>query len=315
MRHRHVPRATALLPCVAVLLVTPLTSAAHGPGVRHHDRPCPVVRTQLPAKLTAAVTGFALDEAGTEDASLDAAVLDAARVNEAGINEARLNETRIDLAETGGGARTDHANKDDAVTDDANGAVPVRTRTDDTHRPAAKPDREPSTSPDQQSSRRPGRHGSGTAAPRKSAGPGRENREQRRDSTPQPHSSGSSARRSAGGSPSAARPDGQAEQTEPPTAARRDAPESGSPDRTHAAGGTDSGTGKDSGTGEDPGTGTFGTHDLYAPDHPGLDTGARPGGAPTTAATGEVSPVLPLGAGLASIGLGLAFLALRLRRG
>lgn len=60
--------------------------------------------------------------------------------------------------------------------------------------------------------------------------------------------------------------------------------------------------------------------ELYEGDY---DDGPRPaehGSAPdpdhtgTTAATGEVSPVLPLGAGLTMIGLGLALIALRLRR-
>ncbi|MCT2589060.1 hypothetical protein LHJ74_03760 [Streptomyces sp. N2-109] len=35
---------------------------------------------------------------------------------------------------------------------------------------------------------------------------------------------------------------------------------------------------------------------------------------PVPGSTGQILPVLPLGAGLASLGLGLAFLALRLRR-
>lgn len=72
------------------------------------------------------------------------------------------------------------------------------------------------------------------------------------------------------------------------------------------------------GTGAGAGAGAFGEHDLYEND-PGYDpleydyapsTGQRP----TTAATGGVSPVLPLGAGMTLIGLGLALIALRLRR-
>ncbi|NGO73563.1 hypothetical protein G5C65_35590 [Streptomyces sp. SB3404] len=61
----------------------------------------------------------------------------------------------------------------------------------------------------------------------------------------------------------------------------------------------------------------IGRHNLYEPDPPapgqrsareaGTDVAAEP--------SGEVLPVLPLGAGLALTGLGLAFLALRLRRG
>ncbi|WP_141747416.1 hypothetical protein [Streptomyces nanshensis] len=68
----------------------------------------------------------------------------------------------------------------------------------------------------------------------------------------------------------------------------------------------------------------FGTHDLYGDDS-GYGTGSGSGTLedgyapsdgvrPTTAATGGVSPVLPLGAGMTLIGLGLALIALRLRR-
>ncbi|WP_314175937.1 hypothetical protein [Streptomyces winkii] len=105
------------------------------------------------------------------------------------------------------------------------------------------------------------------------------------------------------------------------------------PDERSDGGGFDD----DFGDGEE----LFGTRDLYEPD-PGTEqdagsgyesgyepgsgsgTGAGPGSEsgdppssdrrPTTAATGEVSPVLPLGAGMTLIGLGLALIALRLRR-
>ena len=69
----------------------------------------------------------------------------------------------------------------------------------------------------------------------------------------------------------------------------------------------------DGGTGEDPGV--FGTHDLYESGPEG-EEGSAPSHRPaTTAATGKVSPVLPLGAGMTLIGLGLALIALRLRHG
>jgi hypothetical protein len=69
------------------------------------------------------------------------------------------------------------------------------------------------------------------------------------------------------------------------------------------------------GAGEEGGAAVLGTEDLYEPgpvtDGDGsLPAAQRPA---TTAATGEVSPVLPLGAGMTLIGLGLALIALRLR--
>ncbi|NLU76027.1 hypothetical protein HCC61_25815 [Streptomyces sp. HNM0575] len=100
---------------------------------------------------------------------------------------------------------------------------------------------------------------------------------------------------------------------------QHDAPDS-APDpagdpATGRAPGTDSGYGSDS---YGDGSGLFGTQDLYEqvqpePAHPGPESAPSDGGTPTTAATGEVSPVLPLGAGLTLIGLGLALIAVRLR--
>ncbi|WP_207794551.1 hypothetical protein [Streptomyces bathyalis] len=91
----------------------------------------------------------------------------------------------------------------------------------------------------------------------------------------------------------------------------QDGPAPAAPHRPDAGGGPESG-----GTGEDAGggAGVFGTHDLYEPD-PGAEEDSAPSSQhpPTTAATGEVSPVLPLGAGMTLIGLGLALIALRLR--
>lgn len=68
--------------------------------------------------------------------------------------------------------------------------------------------------------------------------------------------------------------------------------------------------------GADDGAGVFRTQDLYEPAPGSLEDGSATFSdhPPTTAATGEVSPVLPLGAGMTLIGLGLALLALRLRR-
>lgn len=181
MRHRHIPWTTALLPCVAVLLVTPLTTAADGPGARLDAPPCRVARAQ-PSPATGSLGGV------------------------------------------------------EAITDDANGA-----------RPADLP-------------RNVMRHHWANG----------------------PHSDPSS-------------------------------PPRGSYERN---GGVETGSTAKSTVGDDDGT--FGTQNLYEPDPPEQqDSGARSGSVrtPTTAATGEVSPVLPLGAGLTFIGLGLAFLALRLRRG
>jgi hypothetical protein len=95
---------------------------------------------------------------------------------------------------------------------------------------------------------------------------------------------------------------------------------------TYDAEGPGRGPAGDSGerSGEVPGdvsgdmSGAFGTQDLYETEHsgpgsPGEDSAATSEGAATTAATGQVSPVLPFGAGLTLIGLGLALIALRLR--
>ncbi|MEU3194406.1 hypothetical protein ABZ686_28115 [Streptomyces sp. NPDC006992] len=59
----------------------------------------------------------------------------------------------------------------------------------------------------------------------------------------------------------------------------------------------------------------IGKHDLYAPDDPApqSDEGRRDRLAAQP--SGQVLPVLPLGTGLTLMGLGLAFLALRVRRG
>ncbi|MGD9482736.1 hypothetical protein WDH52_05655 [Streptomyces sp. TRM70308] len=58
---------------------------------------------------------------------------------------------------------------------------------------------------------------------------------------------------------------------------------------------------------------TFGSYDLYADYAEESEPRPEPVAAGTT--SGPVLPVLSLGAGLASLGLGLAFIALRLRRG
>ncbi|MFG3253935.1 hypothetical protein [Streptomyces sp. NPDC048172] len=61
----------------------------------------------------------------------------------------------------------------------------------------------------------------------------------------------------------------------------------------------------------------IGKHNLYEPDVPlsSQEAGELPRQGVASEPSGEVLPVLPLGAGMALIGLGLAFLALRLRRG
>ncbi|SCK16246.1 hypothetical protein [Streptomyces sp. WMMB 322] len=81
---------------------------------------------------------------------------------------------------------------------------------------------------------------------------------------------------------------------------------------------TDEGGPRDYGAAGDAagdGPGLFGTQDLHEPG-PGTGYGSAPSSQhpPTTAATRHVSPVLPLGAGMTLIGLGLALIALRLRR-
>lgn len=59
----------------------------------------------------------------------------------------------------------------------------------------------------------------------------------------------------------------------------------------------------------------LGEYDLYEPGPSEQDSGDRSAPEARTAPTGQVSPVLPLGAGFTSIGLGLGLLALRFRRG
>ncbi|MFE9383910.1 hypothetical protein ACFYMO_11880 [Streptomyces sp. NPDC007025] len=59
----------------------------------------------------------------------------------------------------------------------------------------------------------------------------------------------------------------------------------------------------------------IGKHDLYAADDAGLRSDEGRGGRLAAQPSGQVLPVLPLGTGLTLMGLGLAFLALRVRRG
>ncbi|MBW1596375.1 hypothetical protein [Streptomyces sp. JJ38] len=59
---------------------------------------------------------------------------------------------------------------------------------------------------------------------------------------------------------------------------------------------------------------TFGSYDLYADYADPADTARHSGQAAAEPVIGPVLPVLSLGAGFASVGLGLAFLGLRLRR-
>ncbi|WP_369204841.1 hypothetical protein [Streptomyces sp. PU-14G] len=59
----------------------------------------------------------------------------------------------------------------------------------------------------------------------------------------------------------------------------------------------------------------IGKHDLYASEGPVPERTDARGDRVAAQPSGQVLPVLPLGAGMALMGLGLAFLALRLRRG
>ncbi|MGY1436874.1 hypothetical protein [Streptomyces reniochalinae] len=59
----------------------------------------------------------------------------------------------------------------------------------------------------------------------------------------------------------------------------------------------------------------IGKHDLYASEGPVPERTDARGNRVAAQPSGQVLPVLPLGAGMALMGLGLAFLALRLRRG
>ncbi|MEU2606533.1 hypothetical protein [Streptomyces albus] len=59
----------------------------------------------------------------------------------------------------------------------------------------------------------------------------------------------------------------------------------------------------------------IGQYDLYASDDSPKDRREPPDDPFTTQPSGQVLPVLPLGTGMTLMGLGLAFLGLRLRRG
>jgi hypothetical protein len=262
VRHRrHTLRATALLPCVAVLLVTPLTSAESDPGA-------PSGETRDP------------------------------------ISDARTTSSTV----------TDPLPQEPVVADES-GVLPVRILMSGAGTTVSVPgsgltEKSPS-SQGTSGSRSPGDDATSGAA-RERGTPTTTGEEQ---STPHaPHSPHRWPADSVRPGHSSARPDGQHDGSS----------HSASPDRPSSVGG-DRNTGRDRGerrdthhAGNAPGAvpdTVPGTEDLYEPEPPERDPRMESHRSAKEAATGEVSPVLPLGAGLTSIGLGLALLALRLRRG
>lgn len=285
MRHRrHTLRATALLPCVAVLLVAPLTGAASDPG-GHSD------------EQTASSSG------GRQPAAVAPG----------------LSPQEPDVAVE-------------------SGPFSVRVRVSGTEVVVSTPDPGRSSPRDKSSAREPGpaekspgsagTSHSSTQGGREDARrqtPGRNADEDRTASSRHPHRPPGSARPHR--SPASVRP----EHSRTPSGRHQHVPSSGdSSDRGNGAARADGADRSDRPDGReradeawddggmdnkgDEGA-VFGTQDLYEPDPPERNADDGPERETRTAAGGGVSPVLPLGAGLTSIGLGLALLALRLRRG
>jgi hypothetical protein len=257
VRHRrHTLRATALLPCVAVLLVTPLTGAESDPGA-------PSGETRDPISDARTTSSTVADPLPQEPVVAD----------ESGVLPVRILMS---------GAGTTVSVPGSGLTEkspSSQGTSGSRSPGDDATSGAARERGTPTTTGEEQST--PHAPHSPHRWPADSVRPG--------------HSS--------------ARPDGQHDGSS----------HSASPDRPSSAGdrntGTDSGEKRDTHhAGNVPGA-VPGTEDLYEPEPPERDPRMESHRSAKEAATGEVSPVLPLGAGLTSIGLGLALLALRLRRG
>ncbi len=333
MRHgRHKLRATALLPCAVVLLVTPLTSAASAP----HRQPQP----GGPAR-SAEIGGVAAKAAGSVRAGTGAvragtdAVRDGNRL--AGIREllsdtgsaagAPVLTTRSAQRSVTAGSGTRKAEK--SPDDDGTSAPSPQGGRQHSRTEPGSPPAGDSTGRSPRSERPSGSSASsdGSSAPSgssDSSGSVRTPGTDRHSSSPRPHHSGGTAdgRRDARDpSPQTGRPGGGTEPDRPRGRAERRA----DPGRGAAAkdggregGGNGHGDRERNGHGGDTSVegGVFGDGEADVPGH--RPEGDAPGGTEQEArspAAHRVSPVLPLGAGLTSIGLGLGLLALRLRRG
>ncbi|HWM36648.1 MAG TPA: hypothetical protein VNS49_05960 [Streptomyces sp.] len=285
MRHRrHTLRATALLPCVAVLLVAPLTSAASGPGGHSDEQTASSSGRSQPAAMAP----------GLSPQEPDVAV-------ESGPFSVRVRVSGTEVV---------------VSTPDPGRSSP---RDKSSAREPGPPEKSPGSAGTSHSSTQGGREDARRQTP------GRNADEDRTASSRHPHRSPGSAHPHR--SPASVRP----EHSRTPSGRHQHVPSSGdSSDRAHGAGRADGADRSDRPDGPeradeswddgdmdnkgDEGA-VFGTHDLYAPDPPERNAGDGPERETRPAAGGGVSPVLPLGAGLTSIGLGLALLALRLRRG
>ncbi|MFC4495691.1 hypothetical protein ACFPA8_16305 [Streptomyces ovatisporus] len=311
MRHgRHTLRATALLPCAAVLLVTPLTSAASAPLRQAGEPP-------RPADLRGTV----------------AAAAGPARVS---IGAARDGHRIVEVREPVNGVETLVRTPVLSVRS-APGSVPAAP---EPRRTEKSPGGEGTSAPSPQGGREDGR-----LAPGRSADEDRpeDPRRTHRPSGP-PGSSGSAGPSGTERSPASVRPDhrrspagsdqdrrdsrGRSSEN-PASRAPEGAPGAHGPGRAgrseeteHRPAAEGDGPGDRSGRQSESDRGVEGVEggvlddDLHEPGHG--TGGDAAGGAEQEArspATHRVSPVLPLGAGLTSIGLGLGLLALRLRRG
>jgi len=276
VRHRrHTLRATALLPCVAVLLVTPLTSAASDPGRQSDEQAASSSGPRRPAAVASGLSAQAPDVAVENGPfSLRVRVSGTEVVVSAPDPGRPSPRDRSSAREPGpaekspGSAGTSHSSTRGG-REDARRQTPGRSADEGRTASSRHPHRPPESVRPEHSRTPPGRH---QHAP----------------------SSGGSSDRANG----AERADGTDRSDRPARPERADeAWDDGDTDNKGDEGAV------------------FGTYDLYESDplEPNADDG--PERETRSAAGGEVSPVLPLGAGLTSIGLGLALLALRLRRG
>ncbi|WP_181768404.1 hypothetical protein [Streptomyces albidus (ex Kaewkla and Franco 2022)] len=296
MRHRrHTLRATVLLPCVAVALVTPLTSAASDPGARQRGGPDRISVTR-PAVVDDLVPRPPLTT--EESGGLPVQALIGATGVEVSVQiPARTGKSPI----SGGTSRTSLASAP-AAGEAARRHVTAENSTGGTHA-------------SEHEHRKPGAKSRADNGSRERAGRSdtESSRPERRHRTPVSAHPADAASKPAGSvqperSPSSVRPEQNGTPSGSPKPDRSQG-ESDAADDARRAGGDSAGTDVADETGV-----VFESDELYEPDPVEQYPRAGTGRGPAEAATGEVSPVLPLGAGLTSIGLGLALIALRLRR-
>ena len=295
MRHgRHTLRVTALLPCAAVALITPLTVAASDPGASSGGATGRIGVTAQAASVEIG-SGGPVAMAGSD--GIGVRVLMSADGSQVSVTAPVRTGNSPDSAGsssltslTSAPAGSESAPRE-AVGEDIAGRAGARQAER----------RGPSGMPGTGEKRKkPARSAAESAVQTQSSGA-------RASAHPETPSSARPARSvsSAGPEPSRTPSDGADRSRD-----RR-------PEAVRAAGRPDGDAVSDEGSGSDDVTdrtgSVFGTDDLYEADSPEYPDVRGTGTADPT--TGEVFPVLRLGAGLTSIGLGLALIALRLRRG